>query len=178
MRRRFFASALLMAITAAAVGPRAALAADLYAGRAVWLDDREQPFSMRALAGTPTVLTLAYGACRRVCSSSLRVMQQIQLLADQRRVQMNFVVVGIDPSEDHPIDWAHLRTARGLGRSNWYFLTGTDTAIHQLARRLDVHYWRYGDHTLHDFRIVLLSADGEIVSALDAADQSPERLLP
>jgi len=31
---------------------------------------------------------------------------------------------------------------------------------------------------MHDFRIVLLSPEGEVVAALDAVDQPLERLLP
>ena len=121
---------------------------------------------------------MAYGACRRVCSTSVRVMQQVQALADERHLTVNFVVVGVDPAEDRPADWAQFRASRGLTRPNWQFLTGTDAAIYRLAQRLGVHYWRYGEHTMHDYRIVLLSTEGEVVRAVDDAGQPLDRLLP
>jgi len=177
MRSTLLATAFAVAIAASAWSP-GAHAGGLYDQRAVWLDDQAHAFSMHALSGTPTVLTLAYGACRRVCASSLRVMQQVQALADERHLQLSFVVVGLDPTEDRPGDWAQYRATRGLTRPNWQFLTGSNTAVHQLAQRLGVHYWRYGEHTMHDFRIVLLSADGAVIRTVDDTSQPPERLLP
>jgi cytochrome oxidase Cu insertion factor (SCO1/SenC/PrrC family) len=178
MRRDLLASAFSLAIVPAAFWPAASRAAGVYDEHANWLDDREQPFSLRSLNGTPTVLTMAYGACQRVCAASVRMMQQVQALADQRQLQLTFVVVGIDPAEDRPADWAQYRADRGLTRANWHFLTGADATVHRLARRLGVRYWRYGEHTMHDFRIVLLSADGEVVRAVDDTGQPLERLLP
>lgn len=170
--------ASVTAITATAAWADAVWAADLYDGLPPWLDDQSHSYSLLALRGTPAVMTLAYGACRRVCSGSLRVMEQVQALADQRHVALNFVVVGLNAAEDKPADWAQLRLERHLSRPNWQFLSGPDPAIRRLAQRLGVRYWHYGEHTMHDFRIVLLSADGAIVRTMDAVDQPLERLLP
>jgi len=178
MSRIFSALILVMTLMACAAWSGSARAAGIYDERTVWLDDQAQPFSMLSLSGTPTVLTFAYGACRRVCASSLRTMQQVQALADQRHLQMNFVVVGLDPAQDRPDDWAQYRAERGLMRPNWQFLTGTGGAIRQIAQRLGVRYWRYGEHTMHDFRIVLLSTEGSVIRTLDDAGQPLERLLP
>jgi protein SCO1 len=178
MRRRFLAMASVTTITVTAGWASDLWAAGLYDGPAPWLDDQSHSYSLLALRGTPTVMTLAYGACRRVCSGSLRVMEQLQALADQRGVALNFVVVGLNPAEDRPADWAQLRVERHLGRPNWQFLSGPDAAIRRLAGRLGVRYWHYGEHVMHDFRVVLLSADGVIVRTMDAVDQPLERLLP
>jgi protein SCO1/2 len=178
MRRRAFVSSPLLTFTVTVAWCGSAHASSIYEGQAPWLDDRGHLYSMASLRGTPTVLTLAYGACRRVCSSSLRVMEQLQARADQRRLALNFVVVALDPVNDLPADWAQLRADRHLGRPNWQFLTGSDAAVRRLARHLGVRYWRYGEHILHDFRVVLLSPDGEVVGALDAVDQPLERLVP
>jgi cytochrome oxidase Cu insertion factor (SCO1/SenC/PrrC family) len=151
---------------------------DLYHSDGRWLDDRAQGYKLDALHGTPTVLTLAYGACRRVCSTSLRMLEMLQSVADQRHVALNFVVVGIDPGQDRPADWADYRAARKLTRTNWQFLTGDEQSVRQLANGLGVHYWRYGEHTLHDFKIVLLSPDGKLVRSIDRFDQDVAVLLP
>jgi len=178
MRRRFLALAPVTAITVTAGWASNLWAVGLYDGLAPWLDDQSHRFSLHALRGTPTVMTLAYGACRRVCSGSLRVMEQVQALADQRNMNLNFVVVGLNPEHDKPADWAQVRVERHLGRPNWQFLSGPDAAVRRLAQRLGVRYWHYGEHTLHDFRIVLLSTEGAIVRTMDAVDQPLERLLP
>jgi cytochrome oxidase Cu insertion factor (SCO1/SenC/PrrC family) len=156
----------------------AAPAQDLYRTDGRWLDDGARPYRLESLHGSYTVLTMAYGACRRVCSTSLRVLQQVQVLADEHHLMLNFVVVGLDPDQDKPADWAELRRDRQLTRTNWRFLSGDEASTGRLAQRLGVHYWRYGEHTMHDFKIVLLSPEGQLVRSIDAFDQSPTLLLP
>ena len=159
-------------------GAQAAWSQAIYQADGRWLDDKAQSYKLEALHGTPTVLTMAYGACRRVCSTSLRMLEALQGVADQRHVALNFVVVGIDPGQDRPADWADYRASRKLTRTNWQFLTGDEQSVLQMANGLGVHYWRYGDHTLHDFKIVLLSPDGKLVRSIERADQDVTVLLP
>jgi cytochrome oxidase Cu insertion factor (SCO1/SenC/PrrC family) len=143
-----------------------------------WLDDQGRPFRWATLRGNFTVVNMAYGACRRVCSTSLRRMEELQSRADARHLAISFVVVGIDPELDRPADWASYRVDHKLGRKNWQFLTGDQDATRQLAARLGVRYWHYGDHVMHDFRIALLAPDGRVVAALNAADDDLGKLIP
>lgn len=159
-------------------GVGAAVAQDLYRTQGRWSDDQAGPFQLESLRGSFTVLTMAYGACRRICSTSVRLMQSVQALADERRLSLNFVVVGLDPDQDKPEDWADFRAGRKLMRSNWNFLSGDAPSTRQLAAMLGVRYWRYGEHTMHDFKVVLLSPEGRLVRSLDAFDQSVLLLLP
>jgi protein SCO1/2 len=176
MRLVWLTRAAVVAGAAMAIG--AAAAQDMFHPSGKWLDDRGQPYRLDALYDAPTVISMAYGACRRVCSTSLRIMEQVQRLADARHLQLNFVVVGLDPGADRPEDWAELRAERHLERPNWHFLSGDEASIRQLARRLGVRYWRYGEHTLHDLRIVLLSAQAQPLKSIDSFDQAAESLLP
>jgi protein SCO1 len=156
----------------------AACSQDIYGTGGRWLDDRSRSYQLDQLHGTATVLTMAYGACRRVCSTSLRVLEKLQALADERRTKVNFVVVGLDPAQDRPADWAAYRAEKKLNRPNWHFLSGDEASTRKLANRLGVRYWRYGEHTMHDFRIVLLSAEGLPVRTMDKFDQELALLLP
>lgn len=153
-------------------------AQDLFRQAGPWQDDTGATFQLESLYGTPTVVTMAYGACRRVCSTSLRMMEQLQALADARQVTLNFVVIGLDPQADRPADWAAYRTEHRLQRPNWHFLSGSEAATRQFARRLGVRYWRYGEHTLHDLRIVLLSGTAQPLRSVVAFDDRVESLLP
>jgi len=155
-----------------------AQAQDIFLTTGQWRDDRSQGFQLQALRGAPALVTMAYGACRRVCSTSLRLLEQLQALADQRHVAVNFVVIGIDPTQDRPADWADYRAEHKLNRPNWQFLSGDEASIRQMANQFGVHYWRYGEHTLHDFKIMLLSADGRILRSIDRPDQDVAVLLP
>jgi cytochrome oxidase Cu insertion factor (SCO1/SenC/PrrC family) len=168
-----------VAIAVLAVGLHGlAWAQDVYRSGGRWLDDVGRPYRLDALYGTPTVITMAYGACHRICATSLRMMEELQGLADARHHAVNFVVVGLDPQADRPSDWAAYRSERGLLRPNWEFLSGDEASTRQLARQLGIRYWRYGEHTLHNLRIVLLSPEGRPQRSIDAFDQSIETLLP
>jgi cytochrome oxidase Cu insertion factor (SCO1/SenC/PrrC family) len=153
-------------------------AQEIYRDRTLWLTDQSRPFRLDALSGRATVITMAYGACRRICATSLRIMENLQALADQRGLDLNFVVVGLDPRQDKPADWASFRTERKLTRANWQFLSGDEAATRRIAQQLGVHYWQYDEHVMHDFRIVLLSSTGRLLSSMDRFDDPLARVLP
>lgn len=155
-----------------------AQAQSLYAMRGPWVDDAEKPFQLDALAGTYTVVTMAYGACQKVCSTSVRRVRQLHELAERRHLALNFVVVGLDPAADKPSDWALFRTEEHLTASDFRFLSGPPAAIQQIANWLGVRYWRYGEHTMHDFRVVLVSPAGRIIRSVDHFDDDVALLLP
>lgn len=152
--------------------------ADVYRLPGPWRDDQARPFELAQLAGQPAVMTLAYGACRRICSTSLRLMEQLQQAADRRGLRLQFVVIGIDPASDTPADWADFRRDRRLQRANWHFLSGDTAAVRRVAQRLGVRIWHTGDHLMHDFRIVQLAADGRLARSVDHFGEPVEALLP
>jgi len=169
---RLAAAALVVAAATSAC------AQDLYRDNAVWLDDASQPVRLESLRGHYSVLTLAYGACRRICSTSLRILEAVQSLADRDGVALDFVVVGLDPAADRPADWAAFRQQQGLQRPNWHFLTGDAASTQGMLQRLGVRAWRVDAHLLHDFKIVLLSPQGQVMQSMEYFDQPASLLLP
>ena len=175
---RFFpAPATFVAIVLCAANATAS-AQGVFSGSGPWLDDANRSFRVESLRGSRTVVSMAYGACRRVCSASLRVLEQLQARADARGETLNFVVIGLDPSQDRPADWAAYRAERKLLRPNWQFLSGDTQSTAHIARRLGVNYWHYGEHVMHDFRIVMVSGQGRIVATMTTPDQALATLLP
>jgi len=155
-----------------------AVAQDLFREGGAWVDDQARTYDLAALHGRPTVLTMAYGACRRVCSTSLRIMEGVQALADRQHAVVDFVVLGLDPAQDLPADWAAFRSERKLTRANWHFLSADPATVQRMAERLGIRYWHYGEHTMHDFKIVLLATDGQVAHSMNHFDQDPAMLLP
>jgi protein SCO1/2 len=155
-----------------------ASAQSLFANGTHWTDHSAHAFDFHSLEGRPTIVTLAYGACRRICSTSLKVMRDVQARADAQHLELNFVVIGLDPKSDTPADWADFRVQNKLERPNWQFLTGSAADVGAVARTLGVRYWTYDGHTMHDFKIALLSPDGKIMRSIDRFDQAASSLLP
>ena len=113
------------------------------------------------------VVTMAYTACRKICSTTALVLSDLQQRLDTMGQPAEFIIVSYDPSNDSPADWRDYRTRRGLTRSSWHFLTGETGATRLLARYLDLDFWSYHDHIVHDFRIVLFDARWRAVGEVD-----------
>lgn len=150
----------------------------LHALTGPWVDDQGRAYDLRQLRGTYTVATMAYGSCRRVSSTRVRVIQQLHRLAEQRHLALKFVIFGLDPREDKPSDLASFRIEQRMQFANVEFLSGSDVATERAAQWMGVRYWRYGEHTMHDFRIVLVSPEGRIVRSVNHFDDDLAPLLP
>jgi len=142
-----------------------------------FIDDRGRPRRLAEWQGRAVIIALAYGACRRVCSTTLRTLEVLHDAARRKGLAIDFVVVGIDPAQDTPHDWAEYRKQRGLVDANWTFLCGSASATRTLANALGVRYWSYDDHIVHDYKVVRLARDGSVVASLKWSDEQVERLL-
>ena len=144
----------------------------------VWVDDQTQAQPLSRFRGKPTVITMAYGACQKICLTTLRRMEELQQIADRDNIEVNFVVVSLDPKSDTPAVWRDYRKWRGLARQNWAFLAGSTDHTRVLAGYLGIGYWFYDKHVLHDFGITLLDSEGNSVRKLQWADTRLDRFLP
>jgi protein SCO1/2 len=142
-----------------------------------WLDETGQWVQLAQWRGKPTVVAMEYSACRFVCSVYWRRLQQIQQEADRRGLELQFVILSIDPEHDSPAAWRAYRQARDLTRSNWHFLTGTRPMTTRAAALLGVGWWYDEDHLMHDFKVVRLDAAGGVGKALLGYDESIEPML-
>ncbi|HMC14026.1 MAG TPA: SCO family protein [Albitalea sp.] len=168
---------LLIASALAGLGASVQAATSVYALNLHFTDDHGTPRELAEWQGRAVILTMGYGACRSICSSTLRTLEELQADADRRGVAIDVLVASIDPGEDTPQAWAQYRKARKLARTNWSFLTGSPGDTRRLARFLGLRYWRYDEHLMHDFRIVRLAADGSIAAALDWDQRDSNRLF-
>lgn len=176
---------LLCASTLAGVTGLAALPLHAHAERSSilyqlpyqWLNDNGQATRLDHFKGKPSILVMSYGACKKVCSTSLMRIEQMQTILDQKKVEANFVIVGLDPVNDKPEDWRAYRKLRKLERENWYFLSGSAGDIKSLAAQLGINYWVYHDHIMHDFLITLLDKEGNTLKRMTNGGENLENFL-
>ena len=167
---------LWIALLSLVVSPTA-FAGPVSALRGTWIDDNGRNVTLAQWQGRRYVISMSVGGCRKICTTTMRRMEQIQSLADQRGLQLEFIVVSLDPATDTPAEWREYRKLRGLQRPNWHFLGGDAVSTRQLANMLGIRYWSYDDHVLHDFRIALVGASGSIERTLQWSDDDPSVLL-
>jgi protein SCO1 len=165
--RWIFVLAALSAIAprpAAAQGP--ALPA-LYALPYHWTQDDGSTLTLDAWRGRPVLLAMAYSSCRETCFYTLHRLEQFEREARARHLELEIIVVTLDPRTDNPQTWASYRRRRGLTSTHWHFLTGSEQATRALADLLGVRFWNYDEHVMHEFRIAYVDADGHADRSLD-----------
>jgi len=146
------------AVAASASSPLAAL--QLEAIPDAWRDDSGARFELHSLRGENVVVTMAYARCHRTCPLTLRRLQQLQRMFDERGVRGEFVVIGYDPQGDDVRAWHQYRLSHGLRRANWHFLWGNEAQVEQTASLLGLPFWRYDDHIMHEARILFFDTTG------------------
>lgn len=140
-------------------------------------NDRAQTVHLSEWRGKPLILTMEYSNCRFMCTTTFSKMKAIQDLADQKKIQIDFMIVSLDPKNDTPQAWQQYKISREVDRSNWHLLTGSEAATKEFAALIGIKYWTMDEHILHDFKIVRLNAKGEIEKAITDYDDEPDSLL-
>jgi cytochrome oxidase Cu insertion factor (SCO1/SenC/PrrC family) len=159
---------LLAALSATAVAAGWTLGPELR--EHAWLDSDGRELRLSTLRSPLIVMTMAYTACRRVCATTTLTLSEMQKRLDAMKLDADFVVVSYDPQNDSPQQWRDYRSRRNLDRDNWHFLSSDENSTRKLARGLDLSFWIYHDHIVHDFRIVLFDSQWRQVGEVGWTD--------
>jgi cytochrome oxidase Cu insertion factor (SCO1/SenC/PrrC family) len=131
-----------------------------------WTDDLGKELKLSELRGRRVILTMAYASCHYICPMTLDGLLRMQHALDARGERASIIVVGYDPQNDKPSDWHHYRIDHRLGRANWHFLSGSEDVTRDLAWQLGFGFWKYDEHVMHESRVVVFGADGNVQVAL------------
>jgi protein SCO1/2 len=140
-------------------------------------NDRAQTVHLSEWRGKPLILTMEYSNCRFMCTTTFSKLKAIQEAADRKKLQIDFMIISLDPKNDTPQAWQQYRISRDVDRSNWHLLTGTEVTTKNFAALIGIKYWYMDEHILHDFKIVRLNAKGEIEKTISDYDDEPDSLL-
>jgi protein SCO1/2 len=139
-----------------------------------WQDEHGTATRLSEYRGKTVLLTMAYSTCRQVCSYTLHRLIELQQSADRAGTPIEVVVISYDPNVDGPGSWSIYRHHHHLDRTNWHFLTGSSSSTEEFASALKFPYWRYDEHLVHDFKILLIEPDGTIAKALTWATRNDD----
>lgn len=148
-----------------------------YALPYAFTNDQARPVHLSEWRGKPLILTMEYSNCRFMCTTAFSKLKAIQAAADRKKLQIDFMIVSLDPKNDTPEAWQQYRISRDVNRSNWHLLTGSEAVMKDFAALVGIKYWYYDEHILHDFKIVRLNAQGEIEKEITDYSDEPDYLL-
>lgn len=151
------------AATASDAGP--ANGFSLYDLGSSWLDQRGGPLRLDDLAGKVRVVSLVYTSCHATCPAILVELKRIESsIPADRRDDVGFVLVSLDPARDTPGRLASWGEGNRLDPARWTLLNGTDAAVRELAATLGVRYQSLpGGEVAHANVITVLDASGAAV---------------
>lgn len=177
LQKKFFLIILILLPIIASSNDR--VLTPLYQTPITWTDDQGHSVSLDNWQGKYTIITMAYGSCRKFCPLTLSRLMEIQQLFDKRKVEAEFIIISYDPINDTWKSWAEYRKVHHLERTNWHFLTGSQEDTKTISQMLGMDFWLYDDHIMHNFKIIRLSPDGNIEKTLNWDNKEQiESLIP
>jgi protein SCO1/2 len=170
-------TAILLTAAALLTFPAWCAPLNFYALPYPFTSDQARTVHLSEWRGKPLILTMEYSNCRFMCTTTFSKLKAIQAAADQQKIDIDFMIVSLDPKNDTPEAWKQYRISREVDRSNWHMLTGTEATTREFAALIGIKYWSMDEHIFHDFKIVRLNANGEIEKEITDYGDEPEYLL-
>jgi protein SCO1/2 len=128
------------------------------------------------LAGKPWVADLVFTTCGGICplmsASMARLVESTSSLPDVR-----FVSISVDPERDTPEALTAYAARYKADRDRWWFLTGDERSIRELAVQglklpvADGDPAQGEDEILHSQRFVLIDGESRVRGTYDVRDQ-------
>lgn len=107
-------------------------------------DAKNQPVTLRSLAGNPVIMSMVYTRCQSICPTMAGNMLSIQQkLNEKDRARTTFVLVSFD-SADSPEDLAAFARKMRLD-DRWVMLRGDADSVRQLGAALGFQYRKNPD---------------------------------
>lgn len=142
-----------------------------------FIDDQGRSVRLSDWRGRPAIVAMEYANCRFICTITLQRLKDVQAAADRAGVKFDFIVISLDPKNDTPAEWQRYRVSKELPHANWHFLTASVADTPGVAGLLGVKYWLYDGHIMHDFRLLRVDADGEVIRIMDSYDASSDAFV-
>lgn len=168
--RAFLLAALLLA-------SGAALSANVYQRDFTLTNDEGQSVKLSSFSGRTVVMTMEYSKCRFMCTSTFTKLKEIRATADKHNIPLDIVVVSLDPENDTPAEWREYRKMRDLTGRHWHLLTPRKQDMAAIAQILGIKYWYMGEFLLHDFRLLRVGPQGDVIAEMNSYDVDSLRFL-
>lgn len=175
---------------AQATNPAPAAAAEgdgysLYELPSLWRTAQGDTVRLSALSGRVQVVAMVYTSCTATCPIILADLKRIEAAVPaDRREEVGFVLVSLDPWRDTPGRLARWAQQSGLDPARWTLLSGDDAAVRELAASLDVRYQaQSGGEIAHTNALTVLDRAGSMrhrqvgLGSTDATLQAMQSLL-
>ncbi len=134
-----------------------------------WTNEEGEAFKLPDLRGRPAVVVMFYGDCTTACPLLVKTAEDIEsALPSELSGGVSFVMVTFATEADTPAKLKDYAQEKGLDRSGWHWLVGSELQTRQLATLLGVQYRDLGNGMFaHSNVVTVLDADGVPAARLE-----------
>lgn len=141
-------------------------------------DQEGQSVSLRQLHGKVVVLSFIYASCADACPALIaRIARLQQRLGGTSASRAHFVAISVDPARDTPAVLREYAGRLGAGGPGWSFLTGSEAAVREVARRYGVAVQVTAGEVEHTFLTSLIDAGGSLRVQYLGTQFNPDEML-
>ncbi len=128
------------------------------------LDRHGVRFPLETLRGKPLVVSLVYTSCYHTCPMVTQHLANVVRSARDALGDGSFsvVTIGFDSPVDTPERMRHFARDRGIGESDWYFLSGDAATIGKIVQDLGFWYTPSPQGFDHTVQATIIDADGVV----------------
>lgn len=177
--RRSFVAALCGCALLVLPPPVCAAADDdsLYALPMSFRTDNGRPVKLADWRGRPAVIAMDHTQSLVVCSDTIRRMRAVETAATRLGVQLDYIVLGLDPQADTPDAWQRYKRFFGVDRPRWHFLNAGAEETAKLVDRLGIKMTFEQGYRFHEVKLFRVDAAGRVLRTLEGYDRDTERFL-
>jgi cytochrome oxidase Cu insertion factor (SCO1/SenC/PrrC family) len=125
-----------------------------------FVDDHEAKVTLSDFMGKRVVVSMFYTDCTRTCPLTVKKMMEIKKRLEEKSEVAEFILITFDPKGDTPSVIKEFRQEHKMTEAQWHFWRGSEQNTKEMAKVWDS--WKYHDHIVHDFRILVFGKSGEL----------------
>lgn len=165
--------------------PLTAIAVDLpddsvYQIGSIWVDQNNRSVSIEQLRGKVQVIAFVYTYCEHSCPTIIANLKHLDSqISEQRRNDIQFSLVSLDPLRDTPDVLKRFMTDHQLSQAHWKMLNGDPGDVLELAALMGVRYKPMdmeGKDIAHSNMITVLGRQGRIRYQMKGLDRNMDRV--
>lgn len=146
-----------------------------------YINQQNEQVGLEDLKGEITVVNMIFTNCTTVCSPMTANMARLQKMAEEKKLDVQFLSFSVDPEVDSPEVLKEFGENFQADFSNWDFLTGyTQKEIEEFGRdnfKTIVAKPKNGGEVVHGTSFYLIDQEGIIIKSYNGLDVPYEEIL-
>lgn len=110
-------------------------------------DNQKVKFYDDLLKNKIVVINFMFTTCTTICPPMTATLSRVQTLLGDRRKEVNFISISVDPTTDTP-ERLKAYADRFKAQPGWYFLGGDQANVDTVLHKLGGHVANKNDHTV------------------------------